>query len=84
MWTSHNKYHRQWISDIAPGTPAIAEGMFLLIRKGQSDSKRFKIAKQHYKHLSDKQIWQAYEAWTEGAVDPCLLEKPEEEKDPFK
>lgn len=64
----------RWVSDKAPGTPITAEALFILMQTGQSSGGAFDIARAGWRHLSDEQVWAAFDLWLNGKVAPCLLD----------
>jgi hypothetical protein len=71
-----------WVSKQAAGTPAQAEALFNLIKKGKTESFRFTIARNREwaKRLSDDELFKCYEAWCRGTVHPLIFNKQD---DPF-
>lgn len=64
-----------WQSRIAPGTPQNLEALFDMINKGNSGTGAFKFARSLFEYLTDEDIWQAYDHWIEGKLDPTVIEK---------
>ncbi len=52
-----------WQSRQVPGTPVTAETLFILIREGQTESFRFRLARAWYAGLTDEEVWAAYQMW---------------------
>ena len=89
----HLRYNKNatWYSTQAHGTPANAEALFSLIKKGKTSGHAFTIARNNKwaSLLTDEEVWQCFDFWTLGKVHPLVISKPkcqahdEEEKDIF-
>lgn len=65
----------RWVSQKAPGTPPTAEALFELIDSNNTGSGAFRPARLCWKHLTDEELWECYEKWTEGKVHPLLADQ---------
>lgn len=72
---AHHERNKPWVSKQAAGTPALAEALFTLIKKGLTGTPRFTIARNSAwaKRLTDDELWICYEYWTRGEVHPLTL-----------
>lgn len=64
---------KEWLSRQAPGTPAKAEALFELIKKNDTESGPFRMARAMYSHLTDDEVWEAYNDWHHGRVSQIIF-----------
>lgn len=63
-----------WVSKRAPGTPACVEAVFLLLEQGKSELSHFDYGKRFCGFKTDKQLFDAYEAFVDGKIHPDFKE----------
>ena len=63
-----------WVSTQAAGTPAQAEALFNLIKKGATKGTGFDLLRKCklFGNLTDKQVWDCYDAWCKGEIHDSL------------
>lgn len=61
---------KEWVSEIAPGTPPHLECVFVWIKEKKIGCKGWDVAIRHLNSsgVSEEDIWQMYEEWTNGKV----------------
>lgn len=72
------KASKVWVSEQAPGTPAQFEAIFEMIFEKKSDTGAFRFARSvgRQGRMSDEDLWECYESWCQGKVNPKVFQEP--------
>lgn len=62
--------HQRYVKSL-PNMKTLAETLFMMIKKNNTTSPAFHKIKARLA-LTEEQLWEAYEQWTQGKVHPCV------------